>query len=633
MRKGIWTLALGVIVVAATVAARAINPLTAIGDVKSDEATYISMALSLADDGNLTFEKADLDRFLKIYPRGPEGIFLKRQYSVRPHLAAAWRPIQLTSTAVPTTAHLAYGKSIVYPLVAWPFVLLGGVGGLLVLNLVLLGICTACAIRFCQARMGRWSGTVLGLIFLGASVVPVYPAFLMPEMINVTLVFVAYFLWFYKEVAPASAWRGWHGRWTDFLAAALLGVAVYSKPTHILLVAAPVVAWFIARRFRHAIAVGALAAVVTGLFFGAQIWITGEWNYQGAATLDGRKEFYDAFPFDAKGTTYDAYATHEAVTNDFGNRDTTTSDVFFRLLPRNLWYFLAGRDAGLLPFFFPGLAITVAWLARPRRMQPWQISIFGAFVASVLTFVIIAPYSWNGGGGPPGNRYFLSTYPALLFLTPDGAGLLLPIVAAVGGLLFTGRLVMSPLVEATEPYLAVGRAPLNWLPVEIPLVNDLPVSLRGERYFRIEVVHEPFVVFYYLDAEPNFWEGDGLWTRGHGTTDILIRTEDPITKLTLKLTDKYVANNVAVTIEGISLFGETERAHLEPGGTATLVFKPRPGFWHHASYGIVLHVSTSSGFVPAAIGENPAPGQPPDTRNLGVYLQPVFEIAERLPNG
>jgi len=60
--------------------------------------------------------------------------------------------------------------------------------------------------------------------------------FLMPEIFNVTLVFGAYFLWLYKEVAPPTAWRGWRRPATDLAAGMLLGLATFSKPSHVLLV-------------------------------------------------------------------------------------------------------------------------------------------------------------------------------------------------------------------------------------------------------------------------------------------------------------------------------------------------------------------------------------------------------------
>ncbi len=69
-------------------------PRTGIG-LKGDEATYVSMALSAAYDGDLVFQRKDLERFWATYQCGPDGIFLKRgklarlQISARPALRAA----------------------------------------------------------------------------------------------------------------------------------------------------------------------------------------------------------------------------------------------------------------------------------------------------------------------------------------------------------------------------------------------------------------------------------------------------------------------------------------------------------------------------------------------------------------
>jgi hypothetical protein len=383
--------ALAAVVVVATAAARWIDPLTAVGDIKSDEATYVSMALSVAHDGDLRFEKADLDRFLAIYPRGPEGIFLKRAYTVRPVVGARWPFLSLASTPVATTTRLAYGKAFIYPVIAAPFVALGGVGGLLVFNVLLLAIGLACAVRFCQAQCGRVTGAFLGTAFIGASIVPVYGVFLMPEIFNFALVFGAYFLWLYKEVAPPTAWRSWRRPATDLAAAVLLGLATYSKPSHVVLVGPLVLVALLAKRWRHAAAIGLVAGATAGGLFTANMFVTGEASYQGAATADGRKEFYDAFPFDAKGTTYDAYDKVESVTNDTGSVNTTTTDVFVRLLPHNIWYFFAGRDAGLVPFFFPGVAILALWLVRWRRARVWQVATMLAWAPSIHLFLVNTP--------------------------------------------------------------------------------------------------------------------------------------------------------------------------------------------------------------------------------------------------
>ncbi|PYR48704.1 MAG: hypothetical protein DMF89_14755, partial [Acidobacteria bacterium] len=74
--------------------------------------------------------------------------------------------------------------------------------------------------------------------FFVATVLPVYGVFLMPEIFNFTLVFLAYFLWLYKEVAPGSRFKG---GWTDVAAAVLLGIGTYSKPVPVAVLVAPLV--------------------------------------------------------------------------------------------------------------------------------------------------------------------------------------------------------------------------------------------------------------------------------------------------------------------------------------------------------------------------------------------------------
>ena len=63
--------------------------------IKGDEATYVAMALSAAYDGDLSYERRDLERFFGLYRAGPEGIFLKRGKAAAPAAstaAAAVRP-------------------------------------------------------------------------------------------------------------------------------------------------------------------------------------------------------------------------------------------------------------------------------------------------------------------------------------------------------------------------------------------------------------------------------------------------------------------------------------------------------------------------------------------------------------
>ena len=118
--------------------------------------------------------------------------------------------------------------------------------GFLVFHVLLLAVACVCGYLFLAAMAPPAMALGFTLAFFGASVVPVYIVFLTPEIFNFALVFVAYFLWLYKEVArPAS--RSLPALGSDVAAALLLAVATYLKPTHLPL-AVPLVLYLWWRR-------------------------------------------------------------------------------------------------------------------------------------------------------------------------------------------------------------------------------------------------------------------------------------------------------------------------------------------------------------------------------------------------
>ena len=65
----------------------------------------------------------------------------------------------------------------------------------------------------------------------------------------------------------------------------------------------------------------------------------------------------------------------------------------------------------------------LAFLAGARRRPLWQWLVLGPAVAQILLFVISLPYTWFGGGGSVGNRYFMGVYGIFLFLLPPIASI------------------------------------------------------------------------------------------------------------------------------------------------------------------------------------------------------------------
>lgn len=587
------TLAIVAVVVALTAAGRLIDVPRLAGVIKGDEATYVAMALSLAHDGDLKFDAGDLARFERVYRQGPEGIFLKRTYRLTPRLQFAWPPIRIDRTPVPSTQRLSFAKAFAYPILAAPFVAIGGLGGMLILNILLLAVSVWCAVRFCQARMGQVAGAVLGFAFVVASVVPVFGVFLTSEIFNFTLVLVGYFLWFQGK-----------GLREYFLAAVLVGIATYSKPG---ILAGPLIlAGFFQWPRRTWLAIVATVALTTGGLFALNALVTGEMNYQGG----DRKSFYGQYPFTSASVTFDS------IGGDMTTNDADTGMVLapetLRLLPVNAWYFLVGRDAGLVPFYFPGVAIAALWLVQIRRATVAQWATALACAGSIAVLLIYFPFTWNGAGGPPGNRYFLTVYPTLLFLLPSGVGLASAVVALVVGVAFTGAMVIQPFKASSNTWANVARAPLRWLPIELTILDDLPVRLDVRRG-RVILVKDPTVFTYAMDPNMYFAEGQAFWIRGNASTDIVLRIDRPLTRLELDLTTR-VPNVVTV-----SFGGRDTRVEMPADGFARVRIAPGAALDVHHSFPYVLHLSTTDGFVPAKTD----PGAT-DDRNLGVFVRPSF---------
>ena len=594
-----------VLLVVALAAALSVDVVKTGFGLKGDEATYVSMALSLAYDHDLTYERRDLDRFYGLYRSGPDGIFLKKGKQI--HIRADARPpfVHAITTPDRQTDRLYFAKALLYPMVAAPFVRLLGLNGFLVLHVLLLFGVGVCGYTFLAAGSGPTPALIFTLAFVGATCVPVYAVFLAPEVLHFSLIFFAYFLWLYKEVKPdAPAWL--RGRGSDIAAVILLGAATYSKPPNALLVA-PLVIWFWWRRqWLDGFVAGAISVAVACAFFGLTAVNAGEFNYQGG----DRKTFYTAFPFDgSKDSVWDRQGT-EMSTND-SDSERVLQDFPSRLA-HNVEYFLVGRHFGFVPYFFPGVVAIALWLFSTERRRPWRMLIFLAVAGSAAGLLILLPYSWSGGGGPTGNRYIIGAYAAVFFLTPPMPSSAPAILAWIGGALFTAKLLVNPFVAAKSPYLATERGFARWLPVEITMANDLPIELiAGPR------AHSWFndVLLYFLDEHaypPEVIDAaghTGVWIAGDGRADMIMRSDWPIDHLRMTVESRVP------TVFIVSAGAQQIRIPLIPDTPAT-VDVPASGVRDATSYAYLLSARSTEGFTEHL--RNP---ESKDYRNLGVLMR------------
>lgn len=595
------TLGLVLFVVAGALALSVDVPRTSYG-IKSDEATYVAAALSAAYDGDLSFTRHDLERFAGLYHQGPAGIFLKRGKVNRLRVGAPFPYVHRVKRDDPTPNRLFFGKSVAYSLFAAPFVRVFGLNGLLLSHVVLLAAAAAAAYWFLAAQMSPLAAATFVTAFVGASELPVYGVLLMPEIFNLTLVLLAYFFWLYKEVAPGSRLDA---RWTDVVAVVLLGIGTYSKPVPIAPLVAPIVllAWM-RRQWIPGLSLGAIAVAVASLGFVFTAAVSGEFNYQGG----DRKYFGTRFPFETPESTWESFNSQVA-TDVSTPREVLSSREAPARFARNVEYFLVGRHFGFVPYFFPGLVAAGVWLLSRSRRDHWRLLVFVAIVASALETLILLPWTWSGGGGPPGNRYFSAVYPLFIFLIPPGTSAVAGILAWVGGALFTAQMLANPFWAAKYPHLVVEKGPLRRLPVELTMANDLPVRLAQPLRGHVQYRTDPGVLLYFLDQ--NAWppEPNGMWVSGSGRADVIVRSATPIMRI------EGEAESPIHTALTLTLGADPVTITLEPGIVKTFEVEAS-GVRGFGDFNYLLTARSTDGFIPHLM--EPANM---DYRNLGAQVR------------
>ena len=588
------------------------------GGFFGDAATYYTLGQSLAHDFDFEYQHDDLVRVWKEYPSGPEGLFLKRARDSK----------------------LFFAKAYIYPLLAAPFIWLFGTNGFLVLHALLMTACFLCAYSFLVARSHPVAALIFAFAFLFISLVPIYLVQIGPDFFIFAVVLIGYFFWCYKEVggpAPEEARPSAQTRWllstrSDVVAAVLLGIGFFAKPTNILLIGPLLVSAALRRQWMRALKIGVVFAATGGLLFAFNIAATGEWNYQGGE----RKTFYST-----DGTGFEGGYPYQ---NDQANFDTVglsrvgggavevlfTRDALLEVFRHNLAYFLIGRHTGFAIYLFPGLMAIVLFLAATRDRAMWQWLTLAAGVGTAVVLLLYMPFTWSGGGGPVGNRYFIGTYGVFLFLVP-------PLMTAVPGLitmgisgLFVMPIVTGPFYATRHPAEHSKTGLFTWLPTELTMVNDLPVNVLPQR-IRQPLGGSPPVFAYFIDDNVYNREGDAFWVKGEKTADILLRApiapesaalklQQPpsleIEKLTVILETGPKPNRVT-----INTGGEERVIDMEPSTQQTFdVLMPRgvPYKYHPefpTNYVYILRITSSTGFVPMfESGAN-------DSRYLGVMVR------------
>jgi hypothetical protein len=400
------------------------------------------------------------------------------------------------------------------------------------------------------------------------------------------------------------------------------------------------------RQWKRAAGALAVCGGMAAALFALNAAITGEFNYQGG----DRKTFYSftGFPFANTWETFDNIGPVR------GRDDLMVGDVLVNthsatVLRHNLWYFLAGRNAGLLPYFFPGVLAVVLFLFSKQK-RPWQWLALATLAGLVAMHVFVWPFTWNGGGGPVGSRYFLPFYALFLVLIPASAGLGAAVAAFVIGTLFTAQLVLNPFYVSLRPGDHTKSGALRLLPIELTLLHDLPVAQDRDRMRRRvgPPNPSPHVLAYFADDNAFFPEETApqsndwwFWVKGNATSEIVLRgpveslgNNDWQSKAIARLTVE-VRNGGARSRVTVATGRESQTLPMEAGELRVVSLAVPPGVPFRreiqpTSYLYYLSVRTTDGFVPFLEVPCEAPGKCPssDSRFLGAMIHIVPEYTD-----
>ncbi len=588
----------------------------------SDGATYYAMALSLAEDVDLRYEARDVLRVRREFGSGPEGIFLKRSSG-----GLAFRPgfpwLRRIGADEP---RIYYAKAFAYPVAIAPFVRLFGSDGMLVGNAFFLGLALVCCYAMARGRATPAAALALAAAVLFGCVTPIYAFWLQPEVFNLALLAAGLLAWL----------RGW-----PLASAVLLGIATYSKPTHVFLAIPLGLQPLLVRGgpaflagLRESIRRGLVLGSVTASFWGANVLVTGEWNYQGGE----RKTFYERFPFETPGVTFGNSGIW-MTTNQLGpvvegdeaelrrgEGVPLAGEELRQAFLYNLGYFWFGRYGGAIPYFFPVVLAAALFLwPGPRDATGWLA--MASLLASWLFYIWMIPANWYGGGGTVGNRYFTSLVPLAFLLAPRGREWLVSTFGLAVSLVFVAPILASPIEHSLHPDRHALRAPFKLLPAELTMLNDLSANIAphrkkvpfgdmGDLAKNWPADKKAYWLYFPDDGTYGKETGDGrecVRARPGERAELLLRAMEPVKQLALAVSGGAAGDRLTVRVDA-----QVQTLELDGRAERRATFHPARGLLYYDSF---VHVIRLESLL--------AGGAPPASRERGPLVCLTLEVEKR----
>ncbi len=357
----------------------------ALGTLWGDEGTYVAMAASLARDGDLTFSEPDLEWARERQPEVGATVIVQR-----------------------TDAGLTYSKPVVYPLIAAPFLALFGETGLVVLNATGVVIALVLAAWLLRRRGAEELGALTTLTFFGCAALLPYLLWRVSDLLQFSLTLIGLILVCGGARRPRAARVEWP-LWAAALGGGALGLVASMRLTNAALAVAAVAACLLTGRMKRALIVGGAAALAFALAIGAGLLLTGAANPYKADRSSFNGEV--GYPVGPEAETALERFSAAPATQSVTWRPTADSSR----VGHSFLYFVLGRHSGLLFYFPMALLLFYRLLRHPDRTG---LALAVGVAAIALFYLIWMPWNYFGGSTFVGNRYFLTSYAALLVAAP-----------------------------------------------------------------------------------------------------------------------------------------------------------------------------------------------------------------------
>lgn len=544
-------------------------PLRQRGGFFSDEASYFSITQSLVHDFDLKYTPQDSKRITKDFPAGPVGLHLKRAED----------------------GEIYYAKSFAYPMAAAPFFALFGVRGFLLFN----GLMIFFAIFMAYHLLARFhpskNSLSFALIFVLASVVPVYLWWMTADLFNFFTMFTGLFFFFYPFKRPGLF----------YLSGVFFSFAVFSKPWIAVAISIIYLVLIFRKQWKKFVILSLISIAVFGgfvFFYYAQTGTISYKLYQGGE----RRQFSPLVLYQHPGVTFE-----DGILMSF---DNYWDRIYLspRIIANNLFYFLFGRFTGMFIYFASAFFILVLFFFQRKEPEDWFV--LAAILAGSLMFLVLAADNYFGGSGSVGNRYFFTVFPIFFFLGFKNRIFKFSIVPVIISLVLLSGVYLDSHYHSTTPRLAGISYPINLFPPEKTQYLSLPTN-ENHRAFgqRIHVGDKTYQIFFLND---NFHtiENNAFWSKADNKTELFLVTTEKVKTFEVTLVTKKENNTVYFSIENRS-----RHLKLNPGKSYTVNFKHIHGLQMNKNR-FIYHVKIKSSRSYTGYMDNPQ--QDPDRRELGV---------------